>query len=431
MVRILDNRLSRMLSSVFNAAPLHREATTVHQIEEMVRAQEGVTENNALRVAAVYACVSLLARSQAMLPLNLYRRGKDGSETVELDSAVSDVLAYAPNRWQTPYDFESMMTAHKLIRGNAYAYISRLAGTVQEIIPLNPARMTPRQKDDLSIEYVYRLKNGSERVFRQEDIHHRRGLSVDGIVGLSPIAAARQAIGLAMRMEEHSVAVFTNAAKPSGVLTSPKALTPEGASRLKTSFDMQFAGSSNAGGTIVLEDGLDWKQVGMSAEDLQFMDGRKLQRNEIAMFFGVPPHMIGDIDRGTSWGSGIEQQSLGFLTHTLNPHLVADRQALTRDLLSKQERRKFSIKHDTSTLTRAEFLTRQQGLEIQYSNGVINADEWRKIEGLNPRADGKGGEYVDAGGAREQRAQVGQQAQQDPAQDDGAQPSNVRRLRAA
>jgi len=409
MARFLDVKASSFLSRFFGATNTQRVATNVTQLEEMLRGGEGVTEQNALRVAAVYACISLLSRSQAMLPLQLYRR-KDDAETVENNHALSDILTGAPNRWQTPFEFEAMMVAHKLIRGNAYAYISRLGGDVKELIPLNPARMRVEQRNDLALDYVYRLRNGGERVYSAADIHHRRAMSTDGVMGLSPIGVARHAIGLAMKMEAHGSKTFDNAAKPSGALKSPKPLTAEAAARLKSSFDSIHSGVENAGRTMVLEDGLEWVQIGMSAEDLQFIEGRKLQRNEIAMFFGVPPHMIGDIDRGTSWGSGIEQQSLGFLVHTLNPHLVADRQALARDLLSPQERRRYTIKHETALLTRAEFLTRQNGLEIQYRNGVINADEWRKIEGLNPRADGKGTEYS---GARAPQAPAPAQSQGD------------------
>lgn len=397
MARFFDVSASRFLSRFFNSAGTQRTATNITQLEEMLRSEDGVNESNALRVAAVYACISLLSRSQAMLPLQVYRR-KGDIETADDAHAVSGILAGKPNRWQTPFEFEAMMVAHKLIRGNAYAYISRLAGEVKELIPLNPARMKVEQDSNLGLRYIYRLPNGRERTYAQEDIHHRRAMSTDGIMGLSPIGVARRAIGLAMKMEAHGDKTFDNAAKPSGALKSPKPLSSEAADRLKTSFDSVYAGAENAGRTMVLEDGLEWVQIGMSAEDLQFIEGRKLQRNEIAMFFGVPPHMIGDIDRGTSWGSGIEQQSLGFLVHTLNPHLVADRQALARDLLTDAERKRYTIKHDTAILTRAEFLTRQNGLQIQYNNGVINADEWRRIEGLNPRADGRGGEYRQADG---------------------------------
>lgn len=397
--RFFDGKLSGALTRFFGSTVSERSASNPRELEEMLRHTDGgVTEHSAMRVASVFACVSLLSRSQGMLPLRLHKMAGE-SETKAVEHPVYRILAVRPNRWQTPYDFEAMMTAHKHIRGNAYAFVSRLGGAVKELIPLNPARMRVEQDGDLSLKYVYRLPGGKEKVYAQADIHHRRGLSTDGITGMSPIAAARRAISLAMKMESHSDRTFDNAAKPSGALKSPKPLTTETAQRLKSSFDSVYAGGDNAGKTIVLEDGLDWVQIGMSAEDLQFIDGRKLQRSEIAMFFGVPPHMIGDVERGTSWGSGIEQQSLGFLVHTLNPHLVNDQQALARDLLSPDEALTHVVRHDTAVLTRAEFYTRQQGLAIQHQNGVINADEWRKIEGLNPRSDGKGQEYRSAGSA--------------------------------
>jgi len=416
MARFFDVKLSGALSRFFGATNTQRMAVNADQLDEMLRADVDVSGDAALRVAAVYACVSLLSRSQAMLPLMLYKI-KGNSQTLALDHAVSRVIMRRPNRWQTQYDFESMMTAHKLIRGNAFALKSTLGGELKELIPLNPARMRVEQRDDLSIDYVYRRKDGSETTFSQDKIHHRRAsLSTDGVTGLSPISVARHAIGLALKMEAHGSKTFDNAAKPSGALKSPKPLTSEAAARLKSSFEAVHSGVENAGKVMVLEDGLDWVQIGMSAEDLQFIDGRKLQRNEIAMFFGVPPHMIGDIDRGTSWGSGIEQQSLGFLVHTLNPHLVSDRQALARDVLSEKDQEKYIIQHDTSILTRAEFATRQQGLEIQYRNGVINANEWRKIEGYNPREDGEGESYAKAGGN-------GGGAQPSPQRPQGPQPS--------
>lgn len=405
MAKFFDGTLTRALSRVFAATNSERSAHSAVELEALLRGEgSGVTEGSALRVAAVYACVSLLSRSQAMLPLQLFVR--DGARRkLALEHPAAALLMGAPNRWQTPFDFEAMMVAHKHLRGNAYAFISELNGKVQELIPLNPARMRVVQRDDLTLDYVYKRRDGRERVYAQSEIHHRRGLCTDGVMGLSPLEAARRAIGLAIDMEAHGQKMFQNAAKPSGALKSPKPLTPEAAARLKSSFEAAHAGSENAYKTMVLEDGLEWVQIGMSSEDLQFIEGRKLQRSEIAMFFAVPPHMIGDIERGTSWGSGIEQQSLGFLVHTLNPHLVNDRQALMRDLIRGKDAAKYLISHDTSILTRAEFSTRQNGLEIQKRNGVINANEWREIEGLNPREDGKGDDYSVASDAKPAQSQ--------------------------
>ena len=396
-----DSRLSRAMSRIFGAtqaAGPTRSATSPHDIELMLRGDGGihVTADTAMRVAAVYACVRLLSTSQAMLPLQLMRKDGD-THTVATDHPAADVLR-RPNRWQTAFEFEAMLSAHKHLKGNAYALISRSGRDVREIIPLHPDYMTIEQSPaSLDITYVYKVPGKAERRFAQREIHHRRGLTTDGLHGMSPMSAARKAIGLALQTENHGSRLFSNAAKPAGVLKSPKPLSNEAAARLRESFDNVYAGEENSHRTMVLEDGLEWSQVSMTAEDSQFIESRKFQRNEIAMFYGVPPHMIGDIDRGTSWGSGIEQQSLGFLVHTLYPHLVNDEQALARDLLEPKDQSLYCVTHDTSILTRAQFQTRQQGLEIQLRNGVISPNEWRKIEGLNPRTDGEGDDYVTPG----------------------------------
>lgn len=383
-----------------------------------------VTDTSALRVAAVYACVALLSRAQAMLLLQLFKLNGE-NQVLEVKHPVAKVLRQ-PNGWQTAYEFESMMTAHKALRGNAYALIVRDGKKPVMLVPLNPSRMQVTQDDSLRLRYKYALPDGRTRIFAQEEIHHRRSLCTDGFVGLSPIEAARLSIGMAMQTQAYGGALFRNAATPSGVLKHPKTLSEEAIKRLRDQFAEDHEGAGNAHKSLVLEEGMEWVKIGMTAEDSQFIESRKFERNEIAMFYGVPPHMIGDIERGTSWGSGIEQQSLGFLVHTLMPHLINDQQALARDLLSDEERADFVVRHDTAILTRAEFATRQSGLQIQLQNGVINPNEWRKIEGLNPRKDPGGEEYRTGGSAPDpdQRDEG-----EDAAEDDGDEVAEARRAR--
>lgn len=401
--RVFDFGLSRLLTrlQVRNAVQSDGPGKLIRTPQELqdylLHGSDGdidrqVAPGAAMRVAAVFACVRLLSNSQAMLDKWLYRRDGGGWIVAE-DHPVNVLLAARPNRWQTPFEFEAMLTAHRLLSGNAYAYVARLGKEITDIVPLNPQRMTVEQTDALELVYKYRLDNGRERTFKQSEIHHRRGLSVDGLIGLSPIAAARRAINLALRTEEHGARVFTNAARPAGVLQTDKELSAEAQERLRESFENTYAGVQNAHKTMVLEEGLKWAQISLNNDDAQFIESRKFQRSEIAMFYGVPPHMIGDVERGTSWGSGIEQQGIGFLVHTLMPYLRNDQQALRRDLLSPAEQGKFVVRHDTDLLTQGEFYTRQQGLEIQKRNGVINADEWREREGYNPIQDGSGQAY--------------------------------------
>lgn len=422
---IRDTRLSQALSRVFNAAQYPdggRPLNTPQEIEQAIRNPTDdatgvtVTEGSAMRVAAVYACVALLTRSQAMLRQTLFRQDAQGKLTEERKHPVAKILRQ-PNTWQTPFDFESMCTAHKKLRGNSYSLITRGGdGRPLMLTPLDPSQMTVVQNDSLELVYKYRRPNGTVITFAAADIHHRRELVTNGFVGMSPLEAARQAIGMSMQMRSYSGGLFKNAAVPSGVLTHPKALSEPAQKRLKDQFEERYTGAENAGRPLLLEEGLSWVKLGMTAEDTQFIESRKFERAEIAMFYGVPPHMIGDVERGTSWGSGIEQQSLGFLVHTLLPHLINDEQALARDLLTDAEREEFVIKHDVAILTRADFLNRQQGLQIQKQNGVINANEWRKVESYNPREDEGGEEYRDTGGVA---LQPGDPSGQDPG-DDGA-----------
>jgi HK97 family phage portal protein len=245
-------------------------------------------------------------------------------------------------------------------------------------------------RDDATgrIRYTYREANGAETNLPAEQVMHLRGLSTDGIMGMSVIQAAAEAIGLSLRTEEHGARLFSNGAQPGVILKHPLQLSAEGAKKLKASFDEKHSGAGNAHATILLEEGMSVEKIGMTSEESQFLEGRKFQRSEIAMFFGVPPHMIGDVERGTSWGSGIEQQSLGFVTYTLLPWLTNLEEAFARDLIPEADQGRFSYKFSTDALTRADFRTRQEGRKIQFEAGVISPNEWRRSEGLNPRDGG-------------------------------------------
>lgn len=423
--RGLSGRLSGLFSSV-NRLTGYRNAVqsdgpgqiarTSEQIAEMLRGDNddmgvSVTSVSALRVAAVYACIRLLSGSQAMLSQRLYKISGD-AEKIDPKHPVDRLLYVRPNRWQTPFEFEQMLATHRLQFGNAYAYVARFGDKVSELIPLDPAEMQVEQDRTLGLVYKYRWGTAKQQKYTQKEIHHRRGLCTDGVIGLSPIAAARRAIGLALTTEKHGAVTFKNAARPSGILEHPLTLSPAAQERIRGSFNDTYAGTDNAGLAMLLEEGMTWKPMTMTNDDAQYIESRKFQRSEIAMFYGVPPHMIGDIERGTSWGSGLEQQNLGFLIYTLMPYLAADTQALARDLLTDDERAQYVIKHDTAMLTRADFAPRQNGLKIQFDSGVINADEWRKIEGLNPLPDGKGQEYRRASPGSQAPGQQGEKPEE-------------------
>lgn len=378
----------------------YREARTSEELQRLILNDSNgngidaaVNDNLALSVAAVYACVNIIANSIAMLPLTLYRR--EGNKLVaDLTSPVGVLLAARPTRQLTPFKFWRMAVAHVLLRGNFYAQKVVESGQVTTLLPLNPDNVTPKSKDGVTISYEYRHSDRSITTYSSDEIFHLTGLSLDGIRGISVLQAARRAINVAHKAETFAGSLFQNGAKPSGVLKHPKELSAEAIERLKTQFDEMHAGADNANRTLLLEDGTEWQQVQMTAEDSQFMESRGFQRGEVCIFFGVPPQMVGDVDKGTSWGTGIEQQNLGMLTHTLKPYLVNFTQECIRSLIPLNKQALYLAKFDVSELTKADFFSRQQGLQIQRRNGVISANEWREAEGKDPVDDEKMSAYL-------------------------------------
>lgn len=376
----------------------------------MLLAQQNNSPGSAMGVAAVWACVNLLSRSIATLPAALYKNQK-GKFIIAENDDVHRLIAVAPNSISSPAEFFQLLVTHLLLKGNFYAEKVSFDGKIQALLPLDPDRVTPKMTRDGRLVYEYSAPNQPMRVYPQADILHVRGLTVDGLTGLSVVGAARRAIEGSVSTESYGSNMFRNGAKPSGVLEIDTELSEEAQKRLAQQFDATYAGVENSHKTMVLEAGLKWKPVTLNAEDTQFIESRKFARSEIAMFFGVPPHLIGDIDRGTSWGSGIEQQNRGFLIYTLRPYLVNIAQAFVRDLLPEKSRSKFVVRFDTSDLERADFGPRQAGLAVMRQNGVINANEWRKFEGFNPREDAEADDYV---------SPVGQGVGQGPSQGDEA-----------
>lgn len=353
-----------------------------------------VNEDTAMRVAAVYACVDLLSKAVSSLPQSLYERTGPHAVLRAENHPVTSILERTPNAWMTPSDYKRLVVTWLLLRGNFYAYKLRAASTgkLLELLPIAPDRMEVTRGKGGEPVYKSRLADGRVVTYKPGDIHHVKGLSLDGLTGVSVISAAANSIGASIVAERFGSKLFRNGAKPGGVLKHPGTMSNEAAGRLKADIEAQISGD-NAHRLLLLEEGLDFESIAMTAEEAQFIDTRKFSRSEIAMFFGVPPHLIGDVERGTSWGSGIEQQGLGFLTYTIGPLLKCIAEAEARDFLTTTEAPGYLVRFDTSELTRADFLTRQQGLQIMRANGALNPDEWRAVEGYNPRPDGKGGEY--------------------------------------
>lgn len=327
-----------------------------------------VTPQTAMQSAAVYSSVKVLAESIGMLPLNLYRKEANGSRTLMDGHPLHPLIHDQPNEWMSSVEFWEMMVISLNLRGNAFAYVNRnRSGQVVELLPLHPDMVRVEMGLDYQLLYEVTMPDGSLQRFGVGDIFHVRGLTLNGWQGISPIAYARESIGLALATEKFGGQLFKNGAKMGGVLEHPGKLSKDSYERIKSSFDEAHSGD-NAHKTALLEEGMKFSRISLSANDSQFLETRKYQRSEIAAIFRVPPHMIGDLEKATF--SNIEQQSLEFVNYSLMPWLVRIEKAIKRDLMAPAERKNLTAKFNVSGLLRGDANARS----ALYHNGIL--DGW-------------------------------------------------------
>lgn len=346
-----------------------------------------VTPNSAMRVATVYACVRIISGAVATLPLDIKRRVDAKTREDASDHSLWTVIRRKPNRWQTPSQFRRMMQAHLLLRGNAFAMKVVSRGEVRELIPLHPDRVERKQLDDLSLEYTYTRKDGRRVKLAQADMFDLVGLTLDGVNGVSAITYARETIGLSLAMEDHGATTFRHGARVSAALSHPGKLGLEGQGTLRASLDQFRSGGEQEGKTLILEEGMTYTPMAMTAEDAQWIESRKFSRTDIAMFFGVPPHMIGDTEKSTSWGTGIEQQSIGFVAYTLEDHLTMWEEAINRDLVPEAEVTMYA-RFNRGALVKGDLKARWEAHVKALQWGVSSPNEIRALEDQNPREGG-------------------------------------------
>lgn len=365
-------------------------AMTTHELAERLAAKNitysgvHVTPQSALTYAAVFACVRVLSEAVGTLPLNLFeQRGKTRDKALE--HPLYQLLHFAPNDWMTAQEFWEWVLACLNLRGNAYAHINRVRGIVRELLPLAPGCVTPKQADDWTVTYEV-IEKGVAKVYPASEILHVKLFSTDGLTGLSPIGWARQTIGFGLASQEHGGRLFSNNAKPGGVLSTDKPLTLEASKRLIANVEEVVGGLENSGKTLVLGDGMKWTQIGMSSQDAQWIEARKLNRSEVAGVFRVPPHFIADLERATF--SNIEHQDLGFVKHALMPYLRRIEQRIWLSLLTPAEKRTYFAKFNQDGLLRGDAKSRAEALWYQMQGGALSPNEWRELEDRNPREGG-------------------------------------------
>ena len=355
-----------------------------------------VNERSAMQMTAVYSCVRILAEAVAGLPLHLYRYKDDGSKEKALNHPLYLLLHNEPNPEMSSFVFRETLMTHLLLWGNAYAQIIRNGrGEVMALYPLMPDRMAVDRDDKGQLYYEYitsaddaPISKGSIVRLKSYDVLHIPGLGFDGLVGYSPIAMAKNAIGLAIATEEYGSKFFANGAQPSGVLEHPG--TIKDPQRVRDSWMSQFGGSANSNKIAVLEEGLKYTPISISPEQAQFLETRKFQINEIARIFRVPPHMVGDLEKSSF--SNIEQQSLEFVKYTLEPWLVRWEQSIQRTLFSADEKKRYFVRFNVEGLLRGDYASRMNGYAVGRQNGWMSANDIRELENLDRIPAEEGGD---------------------------------------
>lgn len=361
-----------------------------------------VNERTSMQMTAVYSCVRILSEAVAGLPLHFYKYTEDGGKEKAAEHPLYFLLHDEPNPEMTSFIFRETLMTHLLLWGNAYSQIIRNGkGEVVALYPLMPDRMKVDRDEHGRLYYEYTVydsddvdgRKGTNKVGRTvrlqpHDVLHIPGLGFDGLVGYSPIAMAKNAIGLAIATEEYGSKFFANGAAPSGVLEHPG--TIKDPSKVRESWQATFGGSGNANKIAVLEEGMKYTPISISPEQAQFLETRKFQIDEIARIFRVPPHMIGDLEKSSF--NNIEQQSLEFVKYTLDPWVSRWEQAMVRALLTPDEKKKYFFKFNVDGLLRGDYQSRMNGYATARQNGWMSANDIRELENLDRIPAEQGGD---------------------------------------
>lgn len=355
-----------------------------------------VTERSAMQMTAVYSCVRILSEAVAGLPLHLYRYKDGGGKEKAIDHPLYRLLHDEPNPEMSSFVFRETLMTHLLLWGNAYAQIIRNGkGEIMALYPLMPNKMRVDRDEHGKLYYEYShssdeagtMKNTTVRL-TPYDVLHIPGLGFDGLVGYSPIAMAKNAIGMAIACEEYGAKFFANGAAPSGVLEHPGVIKDP--QKVREAWQSQFGGSANSNKVAVLEEGMKYTPISISPEQAQFLETRKFQINEIARIFRIPPHMVGDLEKSSF--SNIEQQSLEFVKYTLDPWVIRWEQSLSRILFTDEEKKTLFFKFSVEGLLRGDYQSRMNGYATARQNGWMSANDIRELENMDKIPAEEGGD---------------------------------------
>lgn len=380
--------LDRIKSAIVRRLTV-REPDGWHPDSARGDAGEVVTDDSVLSLSAVWACVNLLAGTIASLPLMVYRTDAKGERTIARDHPLYRILHDSPNFDQTAVDFWEFICASIELWGNAYARILRSSAAITGLHPVAPSLVVVRRRSNGTIEYRW-TEDGKAFVETDETMLHIRGFGGNPLGGMSTLHFGRHAFSLAQATDRSAGGMFKNGLRPSGVLTFEKWLSPEQRALSEEKLTEKFLGAMNAGRPLILEGGTKWEQLTISPEDAQMLESRGFSVEEICRFFGVPPHMVGHTQKSTSWGTGLEEQTIGFQKFTLRRRLKRIEQALEKQLLTPIDRAAgLTIEFNLEGLLRGDSTARASFYQSGLANGWMTINEVRALENLPPVEGGE------------------------------------------
>lgn len=345
-----------------------------------------VSPATALGVSAVFACVKVISETAGQLPLILYRRTSKGKERA-VNHPLYRLIGAKPNGFNNSLAFREMLTAHTCLRGNAFAFITRVGGgRVYELLPI-PSDCVGINRDSNTWEVTYTVSQtaGRSGTFTSKEIFHLMGMTLDGYTGVSPLTYARETIGLSLALKQHGARTFRNGARPSGAVTVEQVLKDDAYKRMKNNLDEGYSGE-NVHKTMLLEGGAKFTPISMTSDDAQFIETFNLQTPEIARYYRMPLHKIQDLSRSTN--NNIEQQALEFLSDTMAPWLTRWEMSLNTQLLTIDEQKEYYFRFDTDDLIRPDMKSRYEAMASGIASRILNPNECRDWEDLDPYPGG-------------------------------------------
>ncbi|SFR00694.1 phage portal protein, HK97 family [Enterobacter sp. kpr-6] len=348
-----------------------------------------VTDERNMQISTVWACIRLISTVTASLPLDVYETKDDKRSKAPGTHPLAKLLRFRPNNFMTALEFREAMTMQLCAYGNAYAHVERNSvGDVISMVPLMSANMEVRLSEN-GKAVIYRYRRDTEYAdFTQKEIFHLKGFGFNGLTGLSPLAFSAKSAGVAIAMEDNQREFFANGAKsPQILMTDGKVLTKEQRGQLEENFK-EIAGGPVKKRLWILESGFTTQSIGVSPQDSEILAARKFQVAELARFYGVPPHLVGDVDKTTSWGTGIEQQNLGFLQYTLKPYLDRWEYSIERWLVKESEQGSIHAEHNLDGLLRGDSTSRASFMQIMVNTGIRTVNEVRRLDNLPPLPGG-------------------------------------------